>query len=354
MPERGPEHPGLPEWQELEVLLQGSGRPRPLPAALRARLEEALLARPAVEGDAVVAGPPGVSHGHAPLLARGAEGAHPVAGAGAPAPGTGAGVAAGGAGVAAGGAGVAAGGAGVAAGGAGVAAGGAGVAAGGAGVPIDLPAGARSKLQERLLARRRRRKWEGLAVLGAAAAAVAVVVAALTPGPARPPLAAGAHSSPVAAPAVRTPRFGTAGHAYRAPAAKAAAGAPVATKVPQTKTGAASAASGSSGAVPVPAVSVPAVPVPAVPVPAVSAVSPTKGPTAGRNWVTVRGKDLGKALAVYFGDTRALRLAPVSAGELRALTPPHAPGTVAVSVVSSAGRSKPAAGARYTFGTTRS
>ncbi|MDA8300633.1 MAG: IPT/TIG domain-containing protein [Actinomycetota bacterium] len=337
MPERGPEHPGLPEWQELEVLLQGSGRPRPLPAALRARLEEALLARPAVEGDAVVAGPPGVSHGHAPLLARGAEGAHPVAGAGAPAPGTGAGVAAGGAGVAAGGAGVAAGGAGVAAGGA-------GVAAGGAGVPIDLPAGARSKLQERLLARRRRRKWEGLAVLGAAAAAVAVVVAALTPGPARPPLAAGAHSSPVAAPAVRTPRFGTAGHAYRAPAAKAAAGAPVATKVPQTKTGAASAASGSSGAVPVPA----------VPVPAVSAVSPTKGPTAGRNWVTVRGKDLGKALAVYFGDTRALRLAPVSAGELRALTPPHAPGTVAVSVVSSAGRSKPAAGARYTFGTTRS
>ena len=335
MPERGPEHPGLPEWQELEVLLQGSGRPRPLPAALRARLEEALLARPAVEGDAVVAGPPGVSHGHAPLLARGAEGAHPVAGAGAPAPGTGAGVAAGGAGVAAGGAGVAAGGA--------------GVAAGGAGVPIDLPAGARSKLQERLLARRRRRKWEGLAVLGAAAAAVAVVVAALTPGPARPPLAAGAHSSPVAAPAVRTPRFGTAGHAYRAPAAKAAAGAPVATKVPQTKTGAASAASGSSGAVPVPAVSVPAVPVPAV-----SAVSPTKGPTAGRNWVTVRGKDLGKALAVYFGDTRALRLAPVSAGELRALTPPHAPGTVAVSVVSSAGRSKPAAGARYTFGTTRS
>ena len=323
MPERGPEHPGLPEWQELEVLLQGSGRPRPLPAALRARLEEALLARPAVEGDAVVAGPPGVSHGHAPLLARGAEGAHPVAGAGAPAPGTGAGVAAGGAGVAAGGA---------------------GVAAGGAGVPIDLPAGARSKLQERLLARRRRRKWEGLAVLGAAAAAVAVVVAALTPGPARPPLAAGAHSSPVAAPAVRTPRFGTAGHAYRAPAAKAAAGAPVATKVPQTKTGAASAASGSSGAVPVPA----------VPVPAVSAVSPTKGPTAGRNWVTVRGKDLGKALAVYFGDTRALRLAPVSAGELRALTPPHAPGTVAVSVVSSAGRSKPAAGARYTFGTTRS
>ncbi len=333
MPERGPEHPGLPEWQELEVLLQGSGRPRPLPAALRARLEEALLARPAVEGDAVVAGPPGVSHGHAPLLARGAEGAHPVAGAGAPAPGTGAGVAAGGAGVAAGGA---------------------GVAAGGAGVPIDLPAGARSKLQERLLARRRRRKWEGLAVLGAAAAAVAVVVAALTPGPARPPLAAGAHSSPVAAPAVRTPRFGTAGHAYRAPAAKAAAGAPVATKVPQTKTGAASAASGSSGAVPVPAVSVPAVPVPAVPVPAVSAVSPTKGPTAGRNWVTVRGKDLGKALAVYFGDTRALRLAPVSAGELRALTPPHAPGTVAVSVVSSAGRSKPAAGARYTFGTTRS
>ena len=333
MPERGPEHPGLPEWQELEVLLQGSGRPRPLPAALRARLEEALLARPAVEGDAVVAGPPGVSHGRAPLLARGAEGAHPVAGAGAPAPGTGAGVAAGGAGVAAGGA---------------------GVAAGGAGVPIDLPAGARSKLQERLLARRRRRKWEGLAVLGAAAAAVAVVVAALTPGPARPPLAAGAHSSPVAAPAVRTPRFGTAGHAYRAPAAKAAAGAPVATKVPQTKTGAASAASGSSGAVPVPAVSVPAVPVPAVPVPAVSAVSPTKGPTAGRNWVTVRGKDLGKALAVYFGDTRALRLAPVSAGELRALTPPHAPGTVAVSVVSSAGRSKPAAGARYTFGTTRS
>ncbi len=69
--------------------------------------------------------------------------------------------------------------------------------------------------------------------------------------------------------------------------------------------------------------------------------------------MTVRGTNLGKALAVYFGDTRALRLAPVSASELRVLAPPHAPGTVAVSVANSAGRSKAAAGARYTFGTSR-
>ena len=236
--------------------------------------------------------------------------------------------------------------------GAGVAAGGAGVAAGGAGVAADLPAGARSKLQDRLLARRRRRKWKVLAVVGAAAAVVAVAVVALTPGPAQSRLATGDHAASVPAPAVRTPRFAAQGHASKAPVvAKAAVGAPVAAKVPRSKTGATAAASrtsrtsrasGASGASR------------AASVPAVSAVSPTKGPTAGRTWVTVRGTYLGKALAVYFGDTRALRLAPVSASELRALAPPHAPGTVVVSVASSAGRSKPATGTRYTFGTSRS
>ena len=227
---------------------------------------------------------------------------------------------------------------------------GAGVAAGGAGVAADLPAGARSKLQDRLLARRRRRKWKVLAVVGAAAAAVSVAVVALTPpGPARSRLATGGHAASVPAPAVRTPRFAAQGRASRAAvAAKAAAGAPVAAKVPRSKTGATAAASRTSRTSRTSRASRTAS------VPAVSAVSPTRGPTAGRTWVTVRGRNLGKALAVYFGDTRALRLAPVSASELRALTPAHAPGTVAVSVASSAGRSKPAAGARYTFGTSRS
>ena len=226
---------------------------------------------------------------------------------------------------------------------------GAGVAAGGAGVAADLPAGARSKLQDRLLARRRRRKWKVLAVVGAAAAVVAVAVVALTPGPAQSRLATGDHAASVPAPAVRTPRFAAQGHSSKAPvAAKAAVGAPVAAKVPRSKTGATAAASRTSRTSRASGASR------AASVPAVSAVSPTKGPTAGRTWVTVRGRNLGKALAVYFGDTRALRLAPVSASELRALAPPHAPGTVVVSVASSAGRSKPATGTRYTFGTSRS
>ncbi len=239
--------------------------------------------------------------------------------------------------------------------GAGVAAGGAGVAAGGAGVAADLPAGARSKLQDRLLARRRRRKWKVLAVVGAAAAVVAVAVVALTPGPAQSRLATGDHAASVPAPAVRTPRFAAQGHSSKAPvAAKAAVGAPVAAKVPRSKTGATAAASRTSRTSRTSRASGASGASRAASVPAVSAVSPTKGPTAGRTWVTVRGRNLGKALAVYFGDTRALRLAPVSASELRALAPPHAPGTVVVSVASSAGRSKPATGTRYTFGTSRS
>lgn len=354
MPESGPEHPGLPEWRELEVLLQGSSRPRPLPAALRARLEAALLARPAVEAvedGAVDAGPPGAGQGPTPLLARAAAEGDLAAGPGARLPGAGAGGATGGT----------------------------SVSAEASGFRADLPARARSKLEGRLLARRRRRKWEGLAVLGGAAAAVAILVAALAPGP-QSRLATGGHAKPAAAPAVHTPRFGPAGHSSKAPVAKApfakapfgrapfakgAAGAPVAAGLPQAKTGAVFGTSGASRPAGSPAaasgpaasraaasraaVSGAGAPGPAATGPAVFALSPTKGTTAGGNWVTVRGNALGKVLAVYFGDTKALRLVRVSGGELRALVPPHAAGTVAVSVVSATGRSKPAAGARYTF-----
>jgi hypothetical protein len=86
----------------------------------------------------------------------------------------------------------------------------------------------------------------------------------------------------------------------------------------------------------------------------VFAVSPAKGAATGGSWVTIRGRALGNVLAVYFGDSRALRLTRVSADIWRALTPPHAPGTVAVSVLSSTGRSKPSGSAHYTFGATRS
>lgn len=245
--------------QGPERLLAGSDRPRPLPPALRARLEEALVRR------------------------------EPASSA-----------------------------------------------------PLELPAGARQRLQGRLRAHRRSRKWGALGALGAAAAAVAVIVALAFPG--RPGQPVASPSRPAAAP--RVPRLGVfgaakgqpaesgpgtsgraanraAGPAVKKPAEHRAAassvGGPLVARQPAPRRGGSSQQATAQRAV-------------AAAHLGVVSIVPREGPARGGNWVTVRGKGVGNARAVYFGAAPARRMVRVSAGEARVLAPAHAPGTVTVWV----------------------
>ncbi len=192
------------------------------------------------------------------------------------------------------------------------------------GLPAALPTSTRTRLENQLLGRSRRRKWQALAALGTAAAAVAALIALVAPsGPRRQPVAA--HSGPAFAAPLAHPSansFASAGAASRKPAARRsgspASGAPLAQL---TKSA----------------------------LPAISSLSPASGPSAGGNWVTLRGRALGDVRSVYFGTAKATTIQQISAGELRAVAPAHAPGAVPVSVVSPAGRSPAGIGDRYTF-----
>ncbi len=83
--------------------------------------------------------------------------------------------------------------------------------------------------------------------------------------------------------------------------------------------------------------------------PVVASLEPRRGPASGGNWVEVTGSGLAKATAVRFGDVPAPRFEVVSGRRLRALAPAHAPGTVPVVVVTSAGPSAASPAGSYTF-----
>lgn len=65
--------------------------------------------------------------------------------------------------------------------------------------------------------------------------------------------------------------------------------------------------------------------------PVVAALSPDRGPAGGGTWVTITGQWLSGVTSVRFGDAAA-RLVVVSAGQLRALTPPGPAGPVRVTL----------------------
>ena len=77
-----------------------------------------------------------------------------------------------------------------------------------------------------------------------------------------------------------------------------------------------------------------------VPAPTVSGVSPSHGPASGGTSVTVTGTHLTGATEVDFGSTAATGVTPVSDTELKATSPPAAPGSkVDVVVVTGGGAS---------------
>jgi IPT/TIG domain len=88
-------------------------------------------------------------------------------------------------------------------------------------------------------------------------------------------------------------------------------------------------------------------PAPAVPV--VGSVSPRTGPASGGNWVVVRGTGFGAVAAVHFGAVAASRLVVLSPALLKALAPPHAPGTVDVLVSGRNGRSMVSFADHYSY-----
>ncbi|TLS40513.1 cell shape-determining protein [Streptomyces montanus] len=83
-----------------------------------------------------------------------------------------------------------------------------------------------------------------------------------------------------------------------------------------------------------------------LPVPAVSVPTPSAGPAAGGNAVTLTGSHLLAATAVSFGATPATTFTVVSDDEIDAVAPAQAAGTVTVSVTTPGGTSSSAA---YTY-----
>jgi hypothetical protein len=83
--------------------------------------------------------------------------------------------------------------------------------------------------------------------------------------------------------------------------------------------------------------------------PTVASVSPSRGPRTGGTKVTVTGTGLTGATAVRFGSHPASRFAVVSDTTITAVAPPHAAGTVDISVTNPAGQSATTATARFKF-----
>lgn len=78
----------------------------------------------------------------------------------------------------------------------------------------------------------------------------------------------------------------------------------------------------------------------AVAVPAISSLSPTSGPTAGGNVVTINGTNLSGASSVKFGSNAATILTN-TAGQITVIAPAGAPSSVNVTVTTAGGTSNP-------------
>jgi hypothetical protein len=198
----------------------------------------------------------------------------------------------------------------------------------------------RGRLESSLRPQGPRRKWTVMAPGLVAAAAIVVVAALVVPGLLHKSPASTAVNN-VALPAQHRPLVPGAARSS-APSFGRSSGTAA-----KTKQRASSAPSGPEALraggqnVPVPLfVMVP---------PAVDGVNPRSGPPTGATWVVVTGSGLGGVTEVHFGSVAAERVDVVSADEIRALSPVHAPGTVDI-VVSGQIRKSPVSPAdRYTF-----
>jgi len=70
---------------------------------------------------------------------------------------------------------------------------------------------------------------------------------------------------------------------------------------------------------------------------AITSISPASGPSAGSRVVNINGTSLSQVNSVTFGGVPALSFKVMSAIKVQSITPPHAPGPVAVVVTTSTG-----------------
>src|SRR5215472_1185413 len=84
--------------------------------------------------------------------------------------------------------------------------------------------------------------------------------------------------------------------------------------------------------------------------PTVGSLSPTFGPPAGGNTVTINGTGFLAGAGVKFGSTASATVTFVSAAQLKAVAPAHAAGTVDVTVTTPGGTSALVAGDHYAYG----
>lgn len=87
----------------------------------------------------------------------------------------------------------------------------------------------------------------------------------------------------------------------------------------------------------------------APPAPVINAVNPHEGPVAGGTAVVIRGNHLTGTTRVSFGGVEATDVEDVSSTEVRAVSPAHAAGTVAVAVATAGGESPNRRGDRFSY-----
>jgi large repetitive protein len=74
------------------------------------------------------------------------------------------------------------------------------------------------------------------------------------------------------------------------------------------------------------------------PPPIIGSVAPASGPARGGTPITVTGSDFQPGATLTLGNVEARDVVVVSSSTLRAITVPHAPGAVSVSVTNRDGR----------------
>ena len=237
--------------------------------------------------------------------------------------------------------------------------------------PRPLPASLSSRLRDQLgdqLAPRRGRialmaRKGARAQIGAGVAAVSLLVAAVTGialsshNPSRPAATAPSTSAAISSGAAGTPASGNGAASGGAVAATrgsgtATGGVPLAAPndfsasnagVSAGATGSTSNQGSSSPVNDGPAAAPPLVG------PQVDSVVPARGSPIGGTTVTIRGLRFDGATAVHFGTMAALNFVVQSGGQIMAISPPHLPGSVNVTVTTPHGTSAVTAGDRYDY-----
>jgi hypothetical protein len=83
--------------------------------------------------------------------------------------------------------------------------------------------------------------------------------------------------------------------------------------------------------------------------PVVAGINPKSGPTLGGTAVTITGKNLANATCVMFGGVQVTTFTSDTATQIVLVSPPHAAGTVDVTVVTAAGTSAISKADKYTY-----